>query len=242
MPTRRLESEARRRSSTVRRRLTDDLVRLCADAGVSARALARAADLDHGYVAAILRGDVKPTVETYARLAIPLGADLSARLYPNTGPVIRDRHQARMLEWLLEQLHPRWRPFTEVAVRKPVRGWIDALLHDARAGLVVATEIESDLRRLEQQVRWSGEKATALPSWPGWTGLGDEPEISRLLLVRRTRATRGVATEFARQLAVAYPAHPDDAMAALSSAARWPGPAMVWVSLEPHRVRFVAGR
>lgn len=54
-------------------------------------------------------------METYARLAAALGADLSARLYPNTGPAIRDRHQAGIPEALLALLHPRWRPHTEVA-------------------------------------------------------------------------------------------------------------------------------
>jgi transcriptional regulator with XRE-family HTH domain len=229
-------------AASVRGRLVDDLRRLCTDAGVSTRALAAQSGLDRGYVAAVLRGEASPTIEAYASLGAALGSDLSARYYPNTGPAIRDRHQAPILEGLLGSLHPRWRPYPEVRVREPGRGWIDVVLHDARARLAIATEIQSELRRLEQMIRWSEEKAASLSSWSGWAALGDEPAISRLLLVRRTRATRAVATEFARQLALAYPAHPDDAVAALTGTAPWPGPALVWVRSGGGGVHFATGR
>ncbi len=127
-------------------------------------------------------------------------------------------------------------------MRRPSRGWIDAALHDRRENVLVASELQSELRRLEQLIRWQGAKAEALPSWPGWPQLGEEPEISRLLLVRRTRATRAVAAEFARQLLVVYPAHPDDALAALTGTQPWPGPALVWASLDSSGARFVSGR
>lgn len=233
---------AERAAGRLHRSLADDLDRLRTDAGVSIRALARASGVDLAFLHRILTGTEHPSLETYARLAAPLGADLTARYYPNTGPVIRDRHQARMLETLLEPLHPRWHAFTELAVRRPSRGWIDAALHDPRANLLVASELQSELRRLEQIVRWSAEKAASLPSWDGWTHLGAEPQVSRLLVVRRTRATRGVAADFDRQLRVAYPAHPDDALAALTGTAPWPGPALVWAVIDGERTRFLGGR
>ena len=167
---------------------------------------------------------------------------MSARLYPNTGPSIRDRHQARVFEALLEQLHARWRPYPEVAVRHPSRGWLDALLHDPRAETVVATEIQSDLRRLEQLLRWFPEKVASLTSWEGWAQLGPVTTTSQLLIVRSTKATRAVGREFERQLAAAYPAHPADAIAALAGTAPWPGNALVWAEIEPSRVRFIARR
>lgn len=244
MAHRRFGANAHRSAAVVRSRLTDDLRRHCADAGISTRTLSTATGLDHGYLAEILRGEARPSIETYARLAAVLGADLSMRLYPNTGPSIRDRHQARILEWLLGALHPRWQPHTEAGVRSPVRGSIDAVLLDVRERLIVATEIESEMRRLEQQVRWAQEKAAALPSWVGWGRVvGEEPpSISRVLLVRRTRATRRIAAEFSRQLAVAYPAHPDDAAAALTGTATWPGPALVWITLDAKGARVTPGR
>ena len=189
-----------------------------------------------------MAGTERPTLETYGRLGAALGADLSVRLYPNTGPAVHDRHQAPMLECLLRERHPRWQPFTEIAVVRPSRGWIDVGFHEARQQVFVAAEIQSALHRLEQLVRWSAAKADSLPSWAGWAQLGDTPTISRLLVVRRTRATRQVARDYAAQLRVSYPAHPDDAVAALTGAAPWPGASLVWIVVENGRARLVLGR
>jgi transcriptional regulator with XRE-family HTH domain len=242
MRTTRLQAAADRRSAANRRDLAQQVSRLCDDAGLTQRALADAAGLARSYVGRILAGDARPSLETYGRVGAVLGADLAMRYYPHTGPVIRDRHQARMLEALLAILHVRWHAFLEVAVRRPGRGWIDAALHDPRASLLVATELQSELRRLEQIVRWSAEKAASLPSWDGWVGLGAETQVSRLLVVRRTRATRAVAADFAAQIQAAYPAHPDDALAALAGTAPWPGPSLVWAVVDGARTCLVPGR
>jgi hypothetical protein len=69
------------------------------------------------------------------------------------------------------------------------------------------------------------------------------PEVSRLLIVRRTRSTRAVAEAYAGQLRVAYPAHPDDALAALTTpSAPWPGAALVRAEVAAGRARLLAGR
>ncbi|HEX5828267.1 MAG TPA: helix-turn-helix transcriptional regulator [Candidatus Limnocylindrales bacterium] len=177
--------------------------------------LARASGLDDGYLSRVLRGTASPSVDRWARIAVPLGLDLPMRLYQNTGPRVRDRFAAPMLEAILRDAHPRWARDIEVGVHQPARGWIDLGLHDPVAPVFVAGELQSELRRLEQLVRWQEEKAESVPSWEGWTHLGSPP-VSRLLVVRRTRATREVAAAFARQLRTAYPAHPDDALAALA--------------------------
>jgi hypothetical protein len=204
--------------------------------------LAAEAGIDSGHLSRIEGATVQPTAETYVRIAAALGADFNARLYPNTGPAIHDRHQAPILEALLELLDPRWEPFTEVAVRHPSRGWIDVVLHDPHAGLLVATEIESALPRVEQLVRWSKEKADSLPSWDGWPHLAGAPVVSQLLIVRRTRASVAVAREFERQLRVAWPAHPADAIGALASTASWPGATLMWATKDPKRVRILSMR
>ncbi len=222
--------------------LRNDADQLRRDAGISVAALARAAGIDVSYLYKILAGTAEPSDETRARLAIALGADLSVRLYPNTGPLVRDRHQGSILEALLALHHPRWKPFTELRVLRPSRGWIDVAFHEPGEGVIVATEIQSELHRIEQLIRWSAEKAASLPSWEGWDRLG-RPRVSQLLVVRRTRATRAVAADFAQQLRVAYPAHPDDAMAALSTpGATWPGPALVWAEAQSGRARLLPGR
>jgi transcriptional regulator with XRE-family HTH domain len=243
MPSREFDAAIRRAVVARHRAVAEELQKFRRDAGMSKAALAMAAGVDAAYLGRIEDGDERPTLEVYERLAAVLGADVSLRLYPNTGPAIRDRLSAPMLEALLGVLDPRWRPFIEVAVRKPSRGWIDAVLRDSQARTLVATELQSELRRLEQLVRWHAEKADSLPSWDGWPSQGREPEVSRLLIVRRTRATRAVAQEFARQLRVAYPAHPDDALAALTTPhAAWPGAALVWAEVAGAKARLLPGR
>jgi transcriptional regulator with XRE-family HTH domain len=241
-PTRTFEAAIARATAVRHAKLVEDLMRIREDAGISRSHLAREAGVDRRYLDRIEAGGIRPSIELYQRLATALGADLSTRVYPNTGPLIRDRHQGGILEVTLAKTHPRWVRYAEVAVRRPSRGWIDLVLHDPIERVVVATEIQSELRRLEQLVRWAAEKADGLPSWDGWSQLRDEPVISRLLLVRRTRASRAIAHEFARQLRVAYPAHPDDALASLTGTAPWPGPALVWVVLEGARSRLVSDR
>lgn len=235
-------AEARRAATRLHRGLADDVRRLREDGAVSRSQLAEVAGIDLSFLCRLEDGRTRPSLDTYAKLATALGADLSTRLYPNTGPAIRDRHQARILEALLASLQPRWRAFPEVAVRHPSRGWIDVVLHDEREETVIATEIQSDLRRLEQLLRWFQDKVAALPSWEGWPRIRSTSEPSRLLIVRSTRATRTIGREFARQLASSYPAHPADAIAALGGSAPWPGPALVWAEIEPTRVRFISRR
>jgi transcriptional regulator with XRE-family HTH domain len=237
-----VERRARAAAERVRRTAGADIERLRLDAGLPRTRLADAAGLDDSFLRRVEQGSVSPSVETYASLAAVLGADLAVRLFPNTGPAIRDRQQAGILEALLAVKHARWHAYPEVAVRKPSRGWIDVALHDPRQRTIVATEIQSELRRLEQLVRWSEEKAVSLPSWDGWTRLGEPPTITQLLIIRQTRTTRRIADELRRQLLAAYPADPRDAFEALTTAtAAWPGASILWATgrgtaAEPWRI------
>ena len=242
MPTPEFEAAIRRATRRRHALLAEDVVRFREDAGVSRSRLAQEAGVDRRFLDRIEAGTARPSIETYQRLASALGADLGTRLYANTGPAISDRHQAPMLELMLRTRHPRWRAFTEVAVQRPSRGWIDAVLHEPRERLVIASELQSELRRLEQLVRWQAAKADSLPSWEGWAHLGDDAQVSRLMIVRRTRTTRAVVAEFSAQLRTAYPAHPDDALAALTGEAPWPGPALVWAVLDARGARWASGR
>lgn len=217
-------------------------MRLRQDAGVSQAELARAAGVDASFLRRIEERRANPSIETYQRLVVPLGAELTGRLYPTTGATIHDRHQARILEALLGELHPRWVPNGEVRVRRPSSGWVDVALHEPREQLLIAGEIESLLKRIEQLLRWSREKADSLPSWDGWSRLSAVSTISQLLIVRWTRANRGVARDFAHQLQLAYPAHPADALAALTGTNSWPGAALIWARDDKGSVRFVPTR
>lgn len=130
MPSPRFEAAIRRRSGALVRDLAGEIVRLREDAGLSQRAVAAEAGLDAGHLSRVESAAVRLSLETYLRIAAVLGADLSSHLYPTTGPTIHDRHQAPVAEALLDVLHPRWQPFTEVGVRRPARGWIELVLHD----------------------------------------------------------------------------------------------------------------
>jgi transcriptional regulator with XRE-family HTH domain len=235
-------ANAHRVAERIHRTLGEEALRLREDAGIPRTTLATAAGVDEAYLRRIEDGRARPSLETYARLGTAIGADLAAHLYPNAGPAIRDRHQARIAEQLLLELHSRWRPYQEVAVRQPARGWIDVVLHEPRDGLLVAVEIQSALPRLEQLLRWSQQKASSLTSWDGFAHLGPISATSNLLVVRSTRATRSVGSEFARQLQSAYPAHPQDAMSALTGIHPWPGAAVLWVDVRTNAVRFIGHR
>ncbi len=242
-PDQRFEASVRRATVARHRSLADAIKAFRTDAGLTWARLGREAGVDPSFLARIEDGDERPSIETYQRLANALGLDLSIRFFANTGPAIKDRHQARMLEAMLKLLDRRWKAHPEVGVVKPDRGWVDVALHDPSAQLIVATELQSEFRRLEQQIRWHAMKAASLPSWRDWADLGLEPQISQLLVVRRTRAASSIAREFGQQLRAAYPASPDDALAALtSSSVPWPGSSWLWMDLQSPEARLLPGR
>lgn len=142
-----------RRVASVYRAIGDDIRRQREDAGISQRRLAAASGVDQSYLAKIELGDARPSIETLTAVSIALGGDFGARIFPNTGPPIRDKIQALMLEAVLRVTHRRWRRFVEVQVQRPSRGVIDLVLHEPAEPALVALEAQSQMRRLEQQVR-----------------------------------------------------------------------------------------
>lgn len=240
----RLQRDARRRATELRRSVGEQLRRLREDAGLTRAAVATAAGVHHSYVTLIEDGRREAGYEALAAIGAVLGADLSVRMFPTTGPAIHDRTQALMGEALLKALHGRWIPSPEVPVLRPARGVIDLVLHDPAARLVVASELQSALRRLEQQLRWHREKELSLPSWDRWRWIvpDGEPVTSRLLVVRSTIETRRLARELEATLRAAYPARVSDVVAALTSgSAPWPGPGIVWMRVAGGRAELLDG-
>jgi len=227
--------ESTRRLRRVKAQIGADLARIRLDANVSAAALSRAAGVDDGHIWRIEAGEANASLEVLIALGVALGADFSARFFPGSGPRIHDRYQAPIGEALLVVLHPRWRPALEVPVHRPVRGVIDTVLRDSSSSAIVATEIQSDIQRLEQQIRWGNEKAEAL-------ALQLEPprRVSQLLVLRSTVRTRNLARQFEATLKVAFPARSADAYAALTSAdVPWPGSAIIWARLHGSKARLM---
>jgi transcriptional regulator with XRE-family HTH domain len=198
-------------------RLGEEIRRLREDAGRSQRTVARVAGIARSHLTEIEAGDAEPSVLALERIAMALGADLGVRYFANTGPRIRDHLQVAMSEELLRSLHPRWRATPEVPVYRPVHGVIDLVVEDRDGSTTIETELHSQLRRLEQQGRM----------------------VSRLLVLRNTQATREAVRAATQTLAAAYPARTGDAVAALQDGDAWPGPALLWMTLEHGRARLL---
>jgi transcriptional regulator with XRE-family HTH domain len=155
------------------------------DAGRSQATIARAAGVSTGHLCEIEAGDAEPSLLVLERIGMALGADLGVRYFANTGPRIRDHLQVAMGEALLHELHRRWRARPEVPVYRPVHGVIDLVLEQVEGSTTVATEIHSQVRRVEQQIRWQVQKADGLGLQPDQAGRS----VSRLLMLRNTQAT-----------------------------------------------------
>src|SRR5262245_14041120 len=219
------------------RALGRDLARTREDAGSSQLAIASEAGLDRSHLSRIEAGIAEPSIEALMAIAAALGCDVSVRLFQNTGPRIRDRHQVAIGEALLSLLHPRWLARPEVPVYRPVRGVIDLVLSDPPERMAVASEIHSQLRRIEQQIRWSVQKADALAGLPDFAGI----HVGRLLVLRNTTSVREAVKAAARTMDAAYPARAADALAALTGTGRWPGNAILWATVEGGRARILDG-
>lgn len=222
---------AGRRLGRVVQVLAETLVRQRLDSGVSQIALAGAAGISRAYLCEIEAGRATPSLDVLARLAAALGGEVSVRIYPGSGPIIRDHLQVAMAEALLHMTDRSWHPRLEVPVTAPTRGFADLMLHDPSRGQAVEAELHSQLRRVEQQLRWSQAKAEALAiSLPPGT------EMHRLLVLRSTEATRHLVAVNQTLFATAFPASVRDAYAALRDPAlRWPGDVLLWATVASGR-------
>ena len=241
----RREIEIERRDAELRRGLGAQFRQQREDAGISQATLAQAAGISPGFLSRVEDGSARPAPATYVALSMALGGEFRAWFEPGLGVPLRDRYQAPMIEAVLRILHPRWNRFTEVVVRRPVRGIIDLVLADPDEPVIVAGEAHSQVRRLEQQQRWANQKADALIGGSELSGLlagavgADAPPVSRLLVLRVTDANRRLAREFRETLRAAYPADPRAAYEALTGRLRWPGASVLWVRVRGAEVEVL---
>lgn len=234
MPTtrpRHIERVVAERSRIITRRIGEDAAGARQELGLSKAAVAAAAGIDRAFLGRIEAGMAHPSIETLVALGAALGGEVSFRLYRGTGPRIADRWQASMVEGLLAVLDDIWSPHLEVPVWRPVRGVIDLVLERSSQPLLVGSEVQSTLGRIEQQVRWMAQKVEAIAS-SALVGDRPCPPTSQLLVLRSTDTTRTLAREFGRTFAAAYPARTADAVAALRDGAAWPAPAIVWMRID----------
>ncbi len=231
---------ARERRRHLVRNLSDELRRARLDRGVSQRALSAAAGIDHALLSRIEAGDSTPTLATLTALATALGLEPSIKLFPARGPRIHDRVSAPITDALLSIAQPRWAPRLEVGVTRPDRGVIDVVLTSRDD--IVATEVLGQLRRVEQQLRWAGQKADSLPSATGWPWGAERPCISRLLVLRSTADTRALARGLPELFRAAYPVPEPAAFQALTTErVPWPGHALLWAEVSGANARILDG-
>lgn len=233
-PRRTTRTAIGRRSRTLRIRIGAEVKNLREDAGLSIRRLAAAAGIDDGYLSQVERGIREPSLTVLVAVATALGGEASVRLYSGTGPRLRDPIQARIVEEVLRIADPRWQGYVEVPVHRPARGVIDVVLRQRDEAVFLAIEVHSELRRLEQQIRWATEKAESLPSADLWPRDGLlTPAIHRVLILRRTRTNRELADRFMAILRTAYPSPAVEAYQALIGAGSpWPGSTFLWARVE----------
>jgi hypothetical protein len=177
-------------------------------------------------------------------VAAALGGRLRVRAEAGTGSPLRDHIQSRMIETFVRSAHPRWRRFLEVPLNRPIRGVIDAVIHDPAESTLVAIEAHSEIRRLEALVRWANEKARALLDTEfariASTSSGRSVAVSTVLLLRSTTATRELSRRFEETLHVAYPARSADVHAAVVDRRAWPGSGILWADVRADSVRLLS--
>lgn len=184
---------------------------------------------------AIESARIEPRWGAVCRIAAALGGTLGVRFFAGTGPLIRDHIQSAMVAALLAILEERWQPRPEVPLYRPVRGVIDLVLDDG-VGPIIACEAQSELRRLEQQIRWSQAKADALAAQRrADPPIAETRGVGRLLLLRSTPRTRATVAQFADLVAAAYRAATSAAYRALTTNGPWPGDALLWCRVEAGR-------
>jgi transcriptional regulator with XRE-family HTH domain len=216
-------------------RLGQEIRAMREDAGRSQRTVASVAGIARSHLTDIEAGNAEPSILVLERIGMALGANLGVRYFANTGPRIRDRLQLAMSEALIRELHPRWGATPEVPVYRPVHGVIDLVLEERDGSTTIETELHSQLRRLEQQIRWQMQKADGLAALPEHQGR----RVDRLLVLRNTQAMRDVVRAGAATLAAAYPARSRDAVEALRSSGAWPGSAIAWMTIDGARARLL---
>ena len=190
--------------------------------------------IDPTYLGYIESGEREASLAVLSRVAAALGADVSLRIYPNTGPAIRDPHPGTdgrgVPRVAAHELAPL--PRGSGASAGPRR-------HRPRDRTPVVGSSRQHrsafrLRRLEQQLRWAAEKTDALPSAAVWPALTGEPSRVRRrgsCSCRSTTSTRSLARSFPATFAAAYPADPRRAprRAPRPRRDRGPGTGMLWV-------------
>lgn len=112
------------------------------DAGITLTELSHVVGVHRSHLARVEAASARPSVQVLTAIGLALGADLSLRYFPGSGPRLHDRFQAAMIERFLRAIDGRWSVELEVPISQPSRGVIDVVLTDRGSTAVVAAEAQ----------------------------------------------------------------------------------------------------
>ena len=191
------DRQARRQSV----RLGDELGALRRRSGLTQAAVGRALGVDRTMISRLERGDPRVGLRVRFRAAAVLGADLRLSAYVNSGPLIRDAAQARIIEAILVWLDRRWRRTVEAPIPGDRRS-IDLRLDGPTA--TVMCEVETRVGSLEEIIRELHAKRDAIR-----TAMASGPRahlpIQAVLVLPRTRHHQAIVREHPRTIQAAFP-------------------------------------
>jgi transcriptional regulator with XRE-family HTH domain len=144
---------ARRFAMTAKLALGRELRVARINANLSQRAVREAAGMSRTKVGRIEDGHATLTIEGVWALAVPLGLDFSARLYPSGDPV-RDKGHLLLLERLRSRVHPdlRWRTEVPFPNDGDLRAW-DAVVSGRSWWCAIEAEARlDDLQALDRKL------------------------------------------------------------------------------------------
>lgn len=190
-------------------------------------AVGRALGIDRTVISRLERGDPRVGLPIRFRVAAVLGADLRLTAYANSGALIRDSVQARILEIVLALIDRRWKRTVEAPLPGLDRRSIDLRLDGPACS--VLCEVESRIGSLEEIIRELHAKRNALGAARN-SGLAAVLPIHALLIVPRTRHHLAIVRDHPRIIQAAFPMRPEAVDAALRDVASpWTGDGILWV-------------
>jgi hypothetical protein len=153
--------------------------------------------------------------------------------YANSGPLIRDAAQARIVEAVLAGVERQWRGTVEAPVPGMDRRSIDLRLDGPTA--TVLCEVETRVGSLEEIIRELHAKRDAIRTAIAPNARARLP-IHVVLIMPRTRHHQAIVRDHPRTIQAALPMRSEAISAALDNAAcPWSGDGILWVraTLEP---------
>jgi DNA-binding XRE family transcriptional regulator len=246
-------SEARRGMATNRtairegdrqaRRLEDELRELRLRASLTQSTVGQAPGVHRTVISRLEGGNPRVSLAIRFRTAALVGADLRLSAYAQSGPMIRDTAQARLVEAMLESIDPRWSRTLETPLPGLDRRSVDLRL-DGTAGIVLC-EVESRVGGLEEIIRELHGKRDAIGSTSG-------RPIHVVLVLPRSRHHLEIVRHHPRTIEGGFPMPSDDVAAALADVEiPWTGDGILWAAVattrasasrQPATTRASAGR